>query len=963
VKSLLIEQWLPFEELGVESRRENSTGQHPPPNRLHVWWARRPLTASRAAVLASSLPEWPKELREKFPTEYSYRTWFLHLLGILRDPIAANRALRRARETGERIRNPYGYPRAFTINPDEDQLKTLGDLLEYTWGERQITMLDPFAGGGSIPFEALRFGFCTIANELNPVAAVILKATLDYPARFGPELADDIRKWGDIWYGRVKEHLQPYFTPLPPGAEGAAYLWARTVACPETGKLVPLSPNWWLRKGDDPVAVKLIADPGMGEPDFEIVHGRAALASDPDEGTIRRGVGRSPWTGQAIPGEYIKTEAQAHRMGEMLYAVIEKPKGGFVFRPPREEDHAAFDQASMELSKRRSSWQEKGYIPNEDIPIGNKTKEPLRLGVMKWADMFSDRQLLSTVHFLIALGEVREEFSARYEGDYSEAIDVYLSFVFDKAISYNSTFSRFDHSRGIRNLFEQHNFSIKWSFSEFDASANLLPWSIEQVANSYQGIAELCTSQKLMLKPKKISKVHNPQVIQGDAADFKSIGEKSIRNITADPPYYDNVMYSELSDFFYVWLKKTLGSSFKDWFDTILTDKDFEAVANPARFEEFGRKKKVLAKQDYERKVGAAFREMYRILHPDGVFTVMFTHKSVEAWDTLATALLDAGFSIQSSWPVHTESQHSRHQAKVNAASSTIILACRKRDSLGNIGETVWWDDLHKLVRQTAREKAKEFAAQGVKGVDLYISVFGPTLSIISERWPVMTSEVDIKTDEPKVLRPETALDLAREEVLGLRREILLAGREVAFDAVTDWYLMAWDSFGAEQFPYDEARKLAIGVGVDLEGEVKGTQKLARKKGEYIQLLKPWERRSRGRVDEDVEGFPVWINAVHTAMMVYKEDGPSACEAFLRRSGLRNDTTFKALLQALLNAIPRRKSMGKFIRPEAEVLENMRLAFFDELVAPEEEEAFEEDAEQIILGSEFNEEGEVEDSE
>src|SRR5690606_33417716 len=153
-----------------------------------------------------------------------------------------------------------------------EDLQTMGDLLEHAWGTRDLTVLDPFAGGGSIPFEALRYGFTTIANDLNPVAATILKATLDYPARFGPSLADDIKKWGNRWYEVVKPKLKPFFSPLPVDAEGAAYLWARTVACPATGKPVPLSPNWWLsKKGSNPVAVKLIAKPDMDAPQFVIL--------------------------------------------------------------------------------------------------------------------------------------------------------------------------------------------------------------------------------------------------------------------------------------------------------------------------------------------------------------------------------------------------------------------------------------------------------------------------------------------------------------------------------------------------------------------------------------------------------------------------------------------------------------------------------------------------------------------
>ena len=199
----------------------------------------------------------------------------------------------------------------------------------------------------------------------------------------------------------------------------------------------------------------------------------------------------------------------------------------------------------------------------------------------------------------------------------------------------------------------------------------------------------------------------------------------------------------------------------------------------------------------------------------------------------------------------------------------------------------VWWDDLQPRVREEARQKAAEFAEQGIRGVDLYISVFGPTLSIISEQWPVLTSETDAVTGQPRTLRPETALDLAREEVVRLRKAGLLGGREVHFDPVTDWYLMAWDAFGAEQFPYDEARKLAIALGMDLDKTIMAGKRLAAKKGEFIVLQTPVQRRRKGVVDDEVMLFECWIDAAHTAMMVYAEDGAGACDVFLRKTGLK----------------------------------------------------------------------------
>jgi hypothetical protein len=308
---------------------------------------------------------------------------------------------------------------------------------------------------------------------------------------------------------------------------------------------------------------------------------------------------------------------------------------------------------------------------------------------------------------------------------------------------------------------------------------------------------------------------------------------------------------------------------------------------------------------------------------------------------------------------VHTESEHSLHQAKKNAAASTVLLVCRKRAAAPD-QEAVWWDDLQETVRQTARQKAAEFAAEGIAGVDLYLSTFGPTLSILSARWPVLTSEIDAKSGQPKLLRPETALLLAREEVVRLRKEGLLRGRQVEFDPATDWYLMTWDAFQAEQFPYDEARKLALALGVDLDNLIVRGERLATKSGGFVTLQTPIQRRKPGLVDAELMLFSAWIDAAHTAMLVYQEDGAGACDAFLQRTGLKRDPTFRALLQALLHAIPRTRLKGKFVRPEAEVLENLRLAFFDDLTVPAEPAAAAPAPVQGELWGEEEEEGDDE---
>ena len=927
----LIDYWLPIAELGVESRRENSTGQHPPPNRLHIWWARRPLTASRAAVLGTLLPawseDWPDHLLELFPTEKGYREWFVRLLGIRGDPVAAQLRLNQAVEEGKRIPNPHKGPRAFTLAPEAEQIKVLQCLLQYRWGMKTPVVLDPTSGGGSIPFEAIRFGLPTRANELNPVASLVLDGTLILPAHFGPELADDIFRWGEIWVNRVRMRLARYF-PEQPEESVQTYLFARTVACPETGKPVPLSPNWWLRRRRYPAAVTVIAEPEMVECQFEIVTGDN-IDFDPNVGTVKRGIGRSPWTGVTISGDYIKAEAQSGRMGSQMYAVAVKSGGRSDFREPIEADLAAVRAAKEELERVEAEWLLNDVIPDERFPDVASDMRPHHYGMSEWRRFFSPRQLLVMGIAVEELRRVREEVEREVQPDRAGPVGTYLAMALNKMVSYNNISASWHSGRStIRSIFDRHDFAFKWSFTEMNVTVPGLgmDWAVNGVAGAYRGIANLLEPSRQVLFPTHPERASDlVELFNGDAADLP-LEDGSVHAVVMDPPYYANVQYAELSDFFYVWLKRTAGHLYPHLFSGALTEKETEAVANPARFKEFDRRNATaLARADYQAKMTRIFAEAHRVLVDDGVMTVMFSHKEAEAWDTLGQSLIESGFQIGTSWPVHSESAHSLHQAKKAAAASNILLACHKR--IGE-GEPVWWDDLIGEVRRVARESAERFRAEGVEGVDLYISTFGPALSVISRQWPVLTSEVNPETGEPRQLRPEEALNLARREVADMRLRGMLSGRKVEFDPVTDWYLLAWDSFRAVAFPYDDARKLAFALGIDLDRDLRRL-KIVVKKQSSVVLQEPQQRRRTGLADTEAESFERLIDAAHALMVTYREDGITGANEFLRRTRLGEDHRFNALLQAMVNAIPRTKIKGRFVRPEAEDLDGLGVLFPD----------------------------------
>ncbi len=939
-------------EIGIESRRESSPipGQFPKLKTLHVWWARRPLVASAAAVVGSLMPAWSPELAQRFEdrpelaTAKDYREWFLRLCGVWGDPVAARRASDAAKARGERLPgNPFTYKQAYKNSPTPEHLALLHRLLESTWG-RMPTVSDPTAGGGSIPYEALRYRLPTHANDLNPVATAVLEAGLEFPARYGPDLAADLRRWGDELVNRLQARLAPFFEAHHNQKERAAnFIFARTVACPRTDKTVPLLPNRWLRRGDKPVAVRVITHSGAverAEPGFELVEGDE-IDFDPDRGTITRGKAVSVWDHLIIDGDYIKAEARAGRMGEVLYAVAIRTPKGRGFRAPTATDFEALAAAERERARLAPQWQRDDLLPDEPIPDGNKTREPHNYGMYRWRQMFTPRQLLVHGCFVQQWRKLTTDIRAEIaERDRAEAVAALLAFMGDKALAFNSKQCGWHVSRQtIAPAFSMHAFPLKWTFAEFEAGTELFAWTLSQLLDAYTQIAELLvgvdassTLEQARVTPAQV------QITTSNAANMTAAPDGSATLVCIDPPYYDNVMYAELSDYFYVWLKRTLGWLRPDRFNAELTDKANEAVANRARFAAASaRQARSLADHDYTIKMAAIFAECRRVLVDEGVLTVMFTHKGADAWNALGTSLLQAGFVIGTSWPVHTESQQSLHQAGQNSVSSTILLVCRKRPSEARGSERTYLSDIVADIRQTTADALTRAHDNGLSGVDLLLSTYGPALAVLSGRWPVYATEAT-EDGTSRLLRPEEALDIARAEVTR-RLKARLVGRPVDFDPLTDFVIAAWELFKARVFPFDEARRLGLAVGGQDIDDLKLARILEAKSGK-VELCSPRQRLRRDG-DEHAFGvnrtrreFTATLDAVHTALYVADLDGLAAAKAWLDERGLSRDQRFIDCMQALLRAIPRSRKNDQWNVAEAETLDRLASAYFEDLDRP-----------------------------
>ena len=894
------------------------------------------------------MPAWTEELAESFPdapevrTESAYRTWLLRLVGILGDPVKGRRMIDAANAAGVKLQgNGYGYRQAFRNAVSRSDIDLLHTVLRRTWGELP-TIADPTAGGGSIPWAASRLGLPVVANDLNGVAASVLEAGVEIPATRGLDLLPDIRKWGDVLVKRVEKRLKEFF-PLNEGESVIAYIWANAVPCPRTGRLVPLLTDKWLRKAPGKeAAVRMVTSVEgieLREPRFEVILGREVDKADASTGTMARGKAVSPYDNLVIDGDYIKAAAQSGDMSQLLYAVaVRKPSGERTFRAPNEADLQALQAANRTFDALKDEWFDAGILPTEEFPEGNDLR-PKHYGLDRWVDFFTPRQAL--VHgtfgeeFARLVPEVREAL-----GEAADQVLFELALMQGKALNYNSRLGSWHVSKQVmRSVFERHDFAFKWTFAEFEGATALYSWCLDQLTDAYGGIARLLDetgSAELGMNDRLERQV---TVTQGSAASLP-LDDGSVTHICMDPPYYNNVMYAELADFFYVWEKRTLGRLVPDYFRDELTDKDNEAVANPARFAAMGRRKNELADLDYESKMTSIFAESRRVLADDGVLSVMFTHKRAEAWDTLGMGLLQAGFTIETSWPVNTEAETSLHQANMNSAASTIMLVCRKREDRETEHRT-YLDDIEQDIRLAARDAATRFQHDGIDGVDLLLSTYGPTLSVISQNWPVYSSTPDADGRD-QLLRPEDALALAREEIVDLRRSRLV-GKAAKVDGLTDFVLLAWDTFGAREFPFDTARLLALAVG-GLDVDDLERAKIVSKSSGKVTLLTPKERLRRGAdsglpgVTPEASSFEYIIDAVDTALYIAEVDGQQAAKRFLDRHGYTSDSGFVSTLQGLANAIPRTKVKGAWVVREAGLIDTLCTLYFEDVVLPEAEE-------------------------
>jgi putative DNA methylase len=853
---------------------------------LHRWYSRKPLSFSRASVLGSLLPD--TVTMEEF--EY--------LLGLNR------------RVAG----HPDSTTKLYKTPPSPERIKQVHDLCEQTWGTRTPTVLDAFAGGGSIPFEAVRYGLNVLASDLNPVAVVTMKAAMEYPLKFGPDLQHEIDKWVK-WVGDEAEKRLAEFFPSQEGERIQNYLWAHTIECPNCQLVLPLSPNWWLYNRPETrnlhkwCAVKPVPAPDSLNMKFEIIKGKKGKKKtieleceefNPDDYiTWKRGTGKCTNCGFVIENEAVKSQAREHRMGHQMYAVSYRSNDSELkFRLPNSEDLRAFEAAKLCIED-QSNLEIQNLIPTEKTGNYVGRINAHYYGCEHWYQMFNPRQLLTLTIYTQVINDAKSFILNELDPIKAQSVIVYLSLVLDRCADANCRLVIYNTQRAcIQKASTQHSLNLMWNYPEVNGSLELWRACQEEAADTYSGICKLFGIESNLLDINNRDKGNGSiNVSLASTDNLEKVPNKSIFSIVTDPPYYSTIQYSELSDFFYVWMKRVLGDILPHIFELELTDKNREAVANASRFYSMGTSSEELANRDYEAKMALAFAEYFRVLRDDGVMTVQFNHKDSGAWDVLAKSLIDAGFEITASWAVSTENPQNLHQAQKNSVSSTVLLVCRKRDP--NAG-SAWWDDLRPELANLVEQRAPEFEANDIGGIDLYLSAFGPALNVFSRAWPVLDSS-------GVEMRPEVAFGEARKAIANYRFRKLLEADTAGFDPLTQWYILAWDAFRAREFPFDEARQLALAVGGFNVRDLDKTHKLIDSASGTCKLLTPQQRLKKRAFSTNPDEFTAaaLVDGLHAIIALYlEEQSIDPVRRFLKTTGLLSNDLFMRAWEVALKAIP-----------------------------------------------------------
>ncbi|HEX3960597.1 MAG TPA: DUF1156 domain-containing protein [Trebonia sp.] len=770
-KPKLIEVALPLEDINRESAREKSI-RHGHPSTLHLWWARRPLAACRA-VLFAQLVDDPSAHPDKFPTEEAQKAERDRLHGIISRLVV-----------WENIH-------------DEKLLREAHDEILKSTDGNPPPILDPFAGGGSIPLEAQRLGLEAHASDLNPVAVLINKALIEIPPKWAGHkpvfpsataerltwpgatgLAEDVRRYGKWMRDEAERRIGQLYPKVNVGGTDCtviAWIWARTVTCPNPAcaGTMPLVRSFWLgrKKGKERYVIPI---PDGKHVRFEI----GGPDGVPREGTVGRTGAECLMCGTPVPLSYIREEGRATRMGAQLMAIAaEGPRQRYYIAPNKEHEKAADvprpnDVPEAELPDHALGFRVQGY------------------GMRTWADLFTSRQLTALTTFADLAQEARARVTADgADAGYADAVATYLALIVSRVADRNSSICTWDSSpkmESLRNTFARQAISMNWDFGEgnvfSDGSGNFADAG-EWVSNVVRSVP--ATASGIASQANAATRAYDGLLV------------------ATDPPYYDNVGYADLSDFFYSWLRRSLDFIYPELLGTMLTPKSDELVADPFRHED--------ANKFFEDGFTDVFRHVCEGTPVGFPITVFYAFKQSESdddggqsstgWETLLEGMIASGWSVTGTWPVRTELSNRPRGLGSNALASSVVLACRPRPADAGFTDR---RGLINVLREEFPDALRKLEQGKVAPVDLRQAAIGPGMAIFSRY---------ARVNEPdgSPMRVRAALSLINQVL----KESTDGG---AFDSDTQWCVEWFKQYGFDTGPFGPADVLARAIDTSVQG-------------------------------------------------------------------------------------------------------------------------------------------------
>jgi putative DNA methylase len=858
----LIEVSLPLEAINLEAAREKSI-RHGHPSTLHLWWARRPLAAARA-VLFAQLVDDPSSYEKAYRIE-------AERAGLAGDALQRevdNRIVVERDRLHAMLRELVKWE---NVTDQNLMSRAHAEILRSTGGDPPV-ILDPFAGGGTIPLEAQRLGLEAHASDLNPVAVLINKALIEIPPLFAGSppvfpgaadermgdwpratgLAEDVRRYG-LWMAEQAEQRIGHLYPEARLSDGTtatviAYIWARTVTCrnPVCGISMPLVRSWWLGKktGQEAYVVPAVK---AGLVSYEISSDLKNAPTGASDGTVDRNGATCIACGSAAELSYVRSEARANRMGQQLMAVVAAGKRGRVYLADSGEHARAADVTAP------------ADVPTQLVttPCHDVDRLPM-YGMPRWCDAFTNRQLVSLTTLCDLVGEVRElvrkdaleagfsdgaplESGGVGASAYGDSVATYLGMAVSRTTDLGNSLVTWSSSRNqARNLFARQAISMAWDFVEtapFARAAGDVSIAAETQAEALRSL--IGTSIGVAHQADAITVVARPQLI------------------STDPPYYDNIGYSDLSDFFYVWLRRSLGSIHPDLFSTLLVPKAEELVANPDRH---GGKDG--AREFFEDGFTKVFANARTAALSDFPITVFYAFKQAETetegtastgWETLLDGMIRSGWTITATWPIRSERGGRMISVGTNALASSIVLALRPRADDAPIVDR---RGFVALLKSELPNRLRDLQQGNIAPVDLPQAAIGPGMAVYSRY--------------ARVVEPDGS-PLSVREALRLINAVLaevLSEQEGDFDAGTRWCVKWFETQGFGPGAFGTAETLASAYNVSVSGLA--TAGAINSGGGVVQLLGP-EALPAGYDPRTDDRIIAWEVMVHLGRALRKQ--------------------------------------------------------------------------------------------